>query len=236
MPRQGIDIRGLQELSEKGDDNEVDAMKTKLTSLIFSLCLITTGCTQMLSHRDYLTEMEQNDERYFKPREDFPVMAGDSGDYWESEAERKNRTPASDFDLEKERNQRFLKDELNSLEAKLSDDDYEFYRKHKKFLPTVSDRIYYLKLSRYERKEYLRSRGVEFEENRVIRPHEEMFALRQSRIILGMSKADVMNNWGRPMRVEVAGNPSYENERWVYNLNGATKYIYFESGRVGGWE
>jgi hypothetical protein len=45
-----------------------------------------------------------------------------------------------------------------------------------------------------------------------------------------------MNTFGRPTRVEVAGNPSYENERWLYSVNGATKYIYFESGRVEGWE
>ena len=41
---------------------------------------------------------------------------------------------------------------------------------------------------------------------------------------------------GKPMRVEIAGNPRYENERWLYRMNGASKYIYFESGQVQGWE
>ena len=63
-----------------------------------------------------------------------------------------------------------------------------------------------------------------------------MFGLRKSNAVTGMSKSDVMNNWGEPRRVEIAGNPSFENERWLYSVNGATKYIYFESGRVQGWE
>lgn len=204
--------------------------------LTLSLTLATVSCTQMISHRDYLAEMEQNDDSYFSPREDFPVMAGDTGRSWESASERKRRTPASAADQQQERAQRFLKDELNSLEGKLSEEDFQFYDKHKKYLPTVSERIYYLKLSRYERREYLSSKGADIDHRATMKPYEEMFVLRQSNIILGMSKSEVMNNWGRPARVEVAGNPSYENERWVYNVNGATKYIYFESGRVGGWE
>jgi outer membrane protein assembly factor BamE (lipoprotein component of BamABCDE complex) len=51
-----------------------------------------------------------------------------------------------------------------------------------------------------------------------------------------MSKSDVMNHLGHPTRVEVAGNPSYENERWLYTRNGASNYVYFEAGHVEGWE
>lgn len=204
--------------------------------LLLSITLSTVGCTQMIVHRDYLSEMEQNDDRYFNPREDFPVMAGDTGRTWESASERRSRTPASAEELEQERSQRFLKDELRSLEGKLSEDDFNFYEKHKKYLPSTSERIYYLKLSRYERREYLSSRGADLNQRPAVRPYEERYGFRQSNINLGMSKNEVMNIWGRPARVEVAGNPTYENERWAYNVNGATKYIYFESGRVGGWE
>lgn len=211
-------------------------MDTYLKLILLCLTFGTVSCTQMLSHRDYLSEMEQNDDRYFSPREDFPVMVGDTGRTWESSNERKRRTPSSVQEQQQERSQRFLKEELSSLEGKLSDEDYEFYDKNKKYLPSISERIYYLKLSRYERRDYLTSKGADLNERKAMKPYEQMFALRQSNIILGMSKSEVMNNWGRPARVEVAGNPTYENERWVYNLNGAMKYIYFESGRVGGWE
>jgi hypothetical protein len=51
-----------------------------------------------------------------------------------------------------------------------------------------------------------------------------------------MKKGQVMASIGRPSKVEVAGNPQDENERWLYHMNGASKYIYFESGEVQGWE
>jgi hypothetical protein len=51
-----------------------------------------------------------------------------------------------------------------------------------------------------------------------------------------MSKTQVLQSWGEPARVDIAGNPSNENERWLYSMNGASKYIYFEAGEVQGWE
>jgi hypothetical protein len=57
-----------------------------------------------------------------------------------------------------------------------------------------------------------------------------------ARVGMGMSKDEVLDQLGRPRKVEVAGNPANENERWGYLANGAMKYIYFESGYVEGWE
>lgn len=57
-----------------------------------------------------------------------------------------------------------------------------------------------------------------------------------ARVGMGMTKEEVMDQLGRPTKVEVAGNPENENERWGYLANGAMKYIYFESGYVEGWE
>jgi outer membrane protein assembly factor BamE (lipoprotein component of BamABCDE complex) len=61
---------------------------------------------------------------------------------------------------------------------------------------------------------------------------------------LGMKKRNVQRRMGRPDAVEVAGNPKYGNERWIYErsvptLNGTfqeTQVIYFEGGSVVGWE
>jgi hypothetical protein len=50
-----------------------------------------------------------------------------------------------------------------------------------------------------------------------------------------MSKDDVSSSWGKPMRRDVAGNPSQGNERWSYYRNGVLKYIYFAGGKVEGW-
>lgn len=63
-------------------------------------------------------------------------------------------------------------------------------------------------------------------------------------ITLGMSQELVRKSWGEPSQVEHSGNPIYKNERWKYTrelptMNGykrERRYVYFESGRVVGWE
>ena len=210
-------------------------MKAYKTLTLFILLMSSVSCG-LMTHRDYLSEMEHDDSSFFHPREDFPVVSGDSGRDWETNTERKHRTPASISDQQNDRSQRSLNQELRNLEGKQSETDVEFYNKFKSRFATTSERIYFLKLSHYERKYYLASRGFLRDEKKETRPREEMFGLRKSHAVTGMSKSDVMNNWGEPNSIEVAGNPSFENERWLYSVNGATKYIYFESGRVQGWE
>ncbi len=59
-----------------------------------------------------------------------------------------------------------------------------------------------------------------------------------------MPKQKVSLHLGSPNQIEVAGNPKYGNERWVYErsvptIDGyykETKVIYFEGGSVVGWE
>ncbi|MEM7647363.1 MAG: hypothetical protein AAF203_10670 [Pseudomonadota bacterium] len=63
-------------------------------------------------------------------------------------------------------------------------------------------------------------------------------------IRLGMEKRRVEMNLGLPTHREVAGNPKYGNERWIYEKSIPTldgyyqekKVIYFEGGNVVGWE
>ncbi|MCC2679069.1 MAG: hypothetical protein K0R29_1645 [Pseudobdellovibrio sp.] len=63
-------------------------------------------------------------------------------------------------------------------------------------------------------------------------------------IALGMPAEYVKKSWGEPVNVEISGNPIYRNERWQYNKQVATpqgykqekRYVYFEGGRVVGWE
>jgi hypothetical protein len=63
-------------------------------------------------------------------------------------------------------------------------------------------------------------------------------------ITLGMPQSLVKKSWGEPDVVEVSGNPAFRNERWRYNKYVSTndgykpekKVVYFEGGRVVGWE
>ena len=54
-------------------------------------------------------------------------------------------------------------------------------------------------------------------------------------LLLGMDKKTVMKKWGRPTRIDVAGNPTNENERWSFYYNGKVRQVYFEKGVVNGW-
>ncbi|HPI40656.1 MAG TPA: hypothetical protein PLJ21_07615 [Pseudobdellovibrionaceae bacterium] len=63
-------------------------------------------------------------------------------------------------------------------------------------------------------------------------------------ITVGMTQELVKKSWGDPQGVEVSGNPIYKNERWRFSRNVSTpegfkkedRWVYFESGRVIGWE
>ncbi len=63
-------------------------------------------------------------------------------------------------------------------------------------------------------------------------------------IALGMPQDYVRKSWGEPSAIEVSGNPIYKNERWQYlkqvstpqGYKQETRLVYFEGGRVVGWE
>jgi hypothetical protein len=63
-------------------------------------------------------------------------------------------------------------------------------------------------------------------------------------IALGMPQNLVRQSWGDPDAVEVSGNPVFKNERWRYSKFVSTqdgykpekKTVYFEGGKVVGWE
>ena len=76
-------------------------------------------------------------------------------------------------------------------------------------------------------------------------PQEEMKELIETQdIAVGMPQDYVRRSWGEPLSVEVSGNPIYKNERWKYQrqvstsqgFRKETRYVYFEGGRVVGWE
>lgn len=76
-------------------------------------------------------------------------------------------------------------------------------------------------------------------------PNEELKNLVDNQdITIGMQQDLVRRSWGEPQTVEVSGNPIYKNERWKYiryitspeGFKKETRLVYFEGGRVVGWE
>jgi hypothetical protein len=106
------------------------------------------------------------------------------------------------------------------------------------------ERLYFLSLPTVEARErWAAARGLtgEAEDSRT-----EAIAktIEAKDIALGMSQKAVTESWGDPDAVEVAGDPLYGYERWKYNryVSGSDGYqkemrvVYFEGGRVVGWE
>lgn len=105
------------------------------------------------------------------------------------------------------------------------------------------ERIYFLSLPTFEAKErWAQQRGLGQQDETY--SDDVARVIESNDIALGMSQKAVMEAWGDPDAVEVAGNPLYGYERWKYNryVSGAEGYqkemriVYFEGGRVVGWE
>lgn len=92
------------------------------------------------------------------------------------------------------------------------------------------------------RQQWINTHGIW---DRAKMPAPEMKELIETQdISVGMPRDYVKKSWGDPQAVEVSGNPIYHNERWKYQrmvstpdgYKKETRFVYFESGRVVGWE
>ncbi len=119
----------------------------------------------------------------------------------------------------------------------------EQYFRHKPLMQSDRERMEFMKIPTFEaRNRWLAARGIS-----AVNPHhpsEIQTIIEQNDVTLGMSRQAVRESWGEPELVEVAGNPIYGNERWKYleevsspeGYQTEARIIYFESGRVAGWE
>jgi len=214
---------------------------TKLTRIIKIFCLVClfVSCSALLNKRSFNDVMEHEDATLFGAGKDFPVVPGDTGEVRMSDAELMARTPASRLQKEDQEQNLSLQRELIELESKLSEWDQIEYRRIEPEIGSVSEKIYFLKLSADEKNRYLRLMG--HKEIRNQEPYQENwptlrnYTKTRSDIYLGMEKNEVTQRWGRPEKVEIAGNPGLQNEKWTFYVEGIVKHIYFEGGKVQGW-
>lgn len=218
-------------------------MKALLKLTILVGLFLSAGCAMMMEERSFVDEMDYETDGFFVPGQDFQVTPGDSGQaYWNDE-DIKNRTPASAFGHEERLQQNSLQRELRNRVSRLDENEYREYKRNEQYLPTDSEKIYYLKLPRQQRNEYLSAKNLNYSVSSkpyVSRPNLLPSVYNRQVTVAhgvyqGMEKRDVEDTWGRPERVDVAGDPQFENERWIYNRGGKAQVVYFESGRVSGW-
>ena len=110
-------------------------------------------------------------------------------------------------------------------------------------LQSDRERINFLSLPTYEaRDRWAQTRGLANQEETY--SDDVAKTIENNDISLGMTQKAVMQSWGDPDAVETAGNQIYGYERWKYNrfVTGNEGYqkelrvVYFEGGRVVGWE
>lgn len=133
-----------------------------------------------------------------------------------------------------------LKQLENSIATKK---ELEQYSRVLPYLKDEDERIAFLSLPNFEEKQkFLRDQNLD---NRTVKAHEDYRELIEAQDIgLGMTQNLVRKSWGEPDNIDVSGNPQFRNERWRYNKYVSTpdgykpekKIVYFEGGRVVGWE
>ena len=207
---------------------------------------LISGCAGILGGRSFISEMEGQNDRFFAPGQDFRLVSGDSGQISRTPQEIVHRTPASAKTELQLRREKSLKEELIQKEKRLSSRERERYFKIKDQLGSDSEKIYYLDLYPQERDQYLQAKRPTIS-NRPrnsrykrlpgrglasLRPYHQ----RRGELFLGMSKNEVLQTWGRPGKIDIAGNPRYQNERWAFFAGGGVYYVFFEGGIVQGWQ
>lgn len=209
-------------------------IKLKKIGFLITICTLFSGCSALT--RSYIEEMERESDGFYQPGKDFPIVSGDSGEAFRSREEIQKRTPASDRKVKQTKETQSLKDELKLKVGELNEQEMASYSKDLKYLESDSDKLYYLSLAQSERSSYIKTRKTENDYQKMdIREYTKKASIHSDEIFLGMSKDEVIQLWGKPTRVQIAGNPRYQNELWLFNEDGSVKQVFFEGGRVNGW-
>ncbi|MGZ3770967.1 MAG: hypothetical protein ACXVCP_15670 [Bdellovibrio sp.] len=133
---------------------------------------------------------------------------------------------------------------VRELERSLSSKkEREQYSKVLPWLKNDEEKIKFLSVPSIEgRQQWINKRNIW---SRAQAPQQDMKELIETQdVAIGMPQDYVKRSWGEPLSIEVSGNPIYRNERWKYQRQVSTsqgfrkeiRYVYFEGGRVVGWE
>ena len=206
-----------------------------------SILLSLISCSELLTRRTYVDEMERQSDGIFVAGRDFRQVPGDTGQAYRSRKEILQRTPASQKVMERREDERSLINELRRRENALTPRQLSTYQRRKMYLDGPSEQLYYLQLSRPEREDYLAGKMIKTSRSSARSYRDSPLSLVQDykraekNLFLGMNKDAVERSWGMPSRIDVAGNPRNQNERWTFYDGRKVKKIFFENGIVGGW-
>jgi hypothetical protein len=203
------------------------------------VAFLGTGCADWVEKRSFIKEMEETKDGFFVPDRDFPVLSGDTGTRFRTKKEMTDRIPFSHKKRRKLERRNSLRRELRSKEKRLSERESRNYHRHQNYFKNDSEKIFYLNLPVEERIGYLlnkRGHSEKYWDKKHNFSSLEKRAIRRRQLYVGMKKDAVTKSWGRPEKIEYAGNPKMGHEKWTFYHGQSRKSVYFESGFVQGWE
>lgn len=201
-----------------------------LLLLLTTLATLSTGCSSLAR--------SINSGYAYSPRSAEQVTAQEDRAYYERESARNELGYTSNEKSIAYRQS--LKRHERELEGRA---EKEQYYRAKPLLKNDSERLRFLGLaSTAKRDRYLASIGIDGDT--ITHPPEVQQLIDENDIAAGMTKQAVRDAWGAPDGVEVAGNPMYGNEQWHYSEQVTSsegymtekRVVFFEGGRVVGWE
>ncbi len=229
--------------------------------LVIIFLVFLSSCAGVLSRRSVIHDTRYISD-YFVPGEDFEVIPGDKGFYKDSPINNLRKNQLAGKSMEQRSEYNALVKELRDKENKLTSSEYRYYSSVRPHLETVSEKIYYLNLSAYDKQNYISakktgqlklmpgyaatyrgSNKLADKKNRKISSSRPTFPINVAdssrenlNIGLGMTKEDIYRRWGRPNSIDIAGDPRYQNERWSFYRNGKVQQVFFYGGYVEGWK
>ncbi len=213
-------------------------MRIMKSMFVIAFALSLTGCAELLTGRTFIDEMDRETDSFWVAGQDFETTAGDTGKAYRTRQEIMDRTPLDGLTREEIQQKTLLRKEIVRKVNALSDEDYNRYVSVRNSLTTDSEKAYYLNLPKYERSEYIRTKFFSAYKKDSRSPASKDFGYMRAantKVDMGMKKTDIMKIWGRPMQVDIAGDPRYQNERWSFYDGSKVRQIYFENGVVSGW-
>jgi len=193
----------------------------------------TIGLTLSLTLLGACQSMERSTESGYQDRSTQQTRSGWNPSTKTSTAE----TAAPNSDL----NDRMR---LKQLETQLSTRrELEQYSKALPLFSDIREKISFLSAGGFsERQTWLNQN--EFS-SRASKIQKELGPIAEAQdIAVGMPENLVRKAWGEPSAIEVAGLPEFRNQKWRYGkfvssqdgFRPEQKIVYFESGKVVGWE
>jgi len=213
-------------------------MRTIKFIILVQTLLILGGCAGLLGNRSFIDQMDRESDSIWVAGQDFDLTSGDSGRAHRSREEILERTPLDGLTREQALENKSVRTELAAKLNSMTDDQYTQYASVRDHLDSDSEKIYYLNLPVSERQDYVRTKMFSVYKKTMRSPASHNFGYKTARspsVSVGMKKDDIMRMWGRPIQIDVAGDPRYENERWSFYDGSQVKQIYFENGQVSGW-